>query len=166
MDSHHQVRVDAGFGSGSRGRTCCLFPFPLILTPSHALPLTVRSSSGRCQSRLYHARNPPSSESVPCTHSTPAPFQLNHFILLTPPAGSTATAERQRTCHRRCHTLCHCRIQPARRRGLQVMSVHTPHSDQVSCIHPSFYSLPSSVNTFVYSSQSRRRWIIRNGLVV
>lgn len=157
-------------GSGSRGRTRCLFPFPpFTLTFAHALPLNdlqwampvqVVSCTQSIQPRVstmytLDTRLPPTQP----LHPHHAPRRLNNHSRTQ---GSPSQSSQ-------------CLLSPS---STTSSSSATPgHVSSTLKLHPHFfYSPPSlflslfllflSIHTFLHSSQGRRRRIVRNCVVV
>ena len=153
-------------GSGSGGRTRCLFQFPLPLTFAHALPLTdlqwampvqVVSCTQFTQPRVstmytLDPRPPPTQPLRPPPHVPRRPSSNNRMSgslslslacplsLLNTTNSSSVTPE-------------HVRQYPC--------SGWVPYS-----LLSLFLALFFSINTHLHSPQGRRRWIVRNGVVV
>lgn len=153
------------FGSGNRGRTRPLFPFPLTLTSAHALPLTdlpVGDASPGCimhaihpaQSQYHvHTRPLPPSNLTTSSSSRPPPVQQpqqNAREPVTVVAIPSVTVE-------------YNQLIVGDARSCQFI----PHAlTRFHIFTPSFPLFLLSINTLLHSSKGRRRWIIRNSVVV
>jgi hypothetical protein len=153
-------------GSGSRGRTRPLFPFPLTLTFAHALPLTeiqwampvqvltcTQSTQPRVSTmytldtRLPQTQPPlpPHVRPQPNNHSR-TPENRSPSLPCLPSPSSTTSSSSETPEH---------------------VSSHPQNPLTISLLFTLTLSFsPLSLNTFLHSSQGRRRWFVWNRLAV
>ena len=155
-------------GSGSGGRTRCLFQFPLPLTFAHALPLTdlqwampvqvvscTQFTQPRVSTMYTLDPRPPPTQPLPTPHVTrrlsshSRTPEIQSPLLPYPLSPSNTTNSSSGT--------------PG-----PVSPLPTPQPDfLLTLLFPSPLSPAlSSINAYLHSSQGRRRWFVWNSVVV
>ena len=155
-----------GFRERSRGRSRCLFSFPPSLTLTHALPLTDLQWAMPVQV-------------VSCTQSiqprVSTMYTLDPHPLPTHPPRPPHVNRRHNNSHSRTLEILSpslpCPLSPSSTTSSssatpEHVSSPTTRLNYISIAHSSIPFSPLSIDTLLYSSQGRRRWLIWDGVVV